>query len=513
MAKRKKEDSLPPVAELASSVASGLKQVARYPNLLQYQPHEKQQLFHASQKKGRLYIGGNRSGKTTGGVAEDLFWLRGNHPNRRVPEPPVAGRVVTVDFKNGLDKIILPEFKRWVYPSLLINGSWEDSYDSTKRILTLANDSWVEFMSYEQDLDKFAGTNRDFIHFDEEPPKSIFGECKARLVDRGGSWWITMTPVDGITWVYNELYVPASEKFDPLIDVIEVNMWDNPHLSNEAIEDLLSGLDPEERRFRGTGEFVPIGGLIFDKFDFNNHVIDPLEAIPKNGALYASMDHGYNNPTAWLWHIVLPDGTIITFKEWYRSQVTISNHAERVKEIEKAIGMGEPILRVGDPAITQRSPVNGLSVQMIYSIEGVNIVFRKLDFKSGVDKVNTYLEQNKWYVTSDCVNLLKEIRTYRWKPYDSPKNRDKNNKREEPMKKDDHACDSVRYLFSFMPDLQPMQVSKKQRLLTKDDLAAMMKAGTTFDPRQIYDVDHNLTAPSSKNPWNQPIDSVLGGIY
>lgn len=513
--RKPKVEELPPISEMESAISSGLKQVARTPNLLQYHPHDKQFPFHSSMKKGRLYIGGNRSGKTTAGVAEDLFWLRGNHPLRKVPEPPVAGRLVTVDFKNGLDKIILPEIKRWIYPSLLINGSWEDSWSANDRVLTLSNDSWLEIMSYEQDLDKFAGTSRDFTHFDEEPPKSIFGECKARLIDRKGSWWMTMTPVDGVTWVYNEIYIPGKENTDQAIEVFEVDMFDNPHLSDEEIQEFLSGLDEEERRYRGKGEFVAIGGLIFDKFDEKVHIIDPIDPhnFPPRTALYASMDHGYNNPTAWLWHAVLPDGTVITFREWYKSQMTIAKHAERVLEVEKELAMGDPVLRVGDPAITQRSPVNGISVQMTYAIEGVNIIFRKLDFKSGVDKVNTYLEQHKWFITRDCPNLLRERRTYRWKPYDSMKNRDKNNKREEPMKKDDHACDSARYLFSIMPDLEPIAPSSRKRALSKEEIAAMMSPGTTFNPALLYDIDENLLKPSHSNPWNQPIDSILGGIY
>lgn len=515
----KKQENLPAINDLASAISDGLRQVARKPNLLLYQPHEKQELFHVSARKGKLYIGGNRSGKTTGGVVEDLYWLRGDHPFRRTPKPPVAGRCVTVDFKNGLDKIILPEFKRWVYPSLLVNGSWEDSYSSADRVLTLSNGSWIEFMSYEQNLEKFAGTSRDFVHFDEEPPKSIFGECKARLIDRKGSWWITMTPVEGITWVYDELYRPAKENKDRLIELVEVNMWDNPHLSQDEIDEFLSGLDEEERRYRGTGEFIPIGGLVYNKFNGDTHIIDPIDisSLPKGTALYASMDHGYNNPTAWYWHAVLPDGTIITFKEWYRSGVVIANHAAQVKLIEQEIGLGEPILRVGDPAITQRSPVNGMSIQMLYSIEGVNIAFKRLDFHAGVDKVNTYLEQVKWLITSDCVNLINEIRKYRWKPYESQKLRDRSNKREEPMKKDDHGCDACRYLFSFMPDLKPIREEERRMSLSKEEIAAMIGPGTTFRPEKPFFTDPNFDperVASSFNPWNkQPIDPILGGIY
>jgi len=69
----------------------------------------------------------------------------------------------------GIEKIILPELAKWIPPSDLIKQSWEESYNRGLRTLTLANGSFVEMMTYEMELEKFAGTSRHFIHFDEEP--------------------------------------------------------------------------------------------------------------------------------------------------------------------------------------------------------------------------------------------------------------------------------------------------------------------------------------------------------
>src|SRR5690242_17662798 len=196
-------------AELLRELAQGLKIQSTTPNVYGYKPHAKQELFHKSEAKKKLYIGGNRSGKTTGAVVEDIYWLRGNHPHRPIPEGPIRGRVVAVDLLQGVSKIIIPQFQQWIPPSLLKNGSWEDSYNKELRTLTLSNGSFVEFMSYEMETQKFAGTSRHFVHYDEEPPRHIFNECNARLVDTNGSFWISMTPVEGMTWVYDFIYQPA----------------------------------------------------------------------------------------------------------------------------------------------------------------------------------------------------------------------------------------------------------------------------------------------------------------
>lgn len=110
----------PPVAKTVDEVfalfASKLKTQAIRPNIYGYRPHDKQVAFHSSPDRGRLYIGGNRSGKTTGGIAEDIYWLTGRHPYRVTPPAPVAGRIVSVDFLNGIEKIIRPELARWLPP-------------------------------------------------------------------------------------------------------------------------------------------------------------------------------------------------------------------------------------------------------------------------------------------------------------------------------------------------------------------------------------------------------------
>lgn len=492
--KKQKEETFS-LDSMLASVAAGLNDSVRKPNINRYEPHPKQIMFHASVKHGRQYVGGNRSGKTTGGICEDIWWLTGKHPFQKTPTPPIIGRICTVDFKNGVHKFILPQLRQWLPVSALINGSWEDSYSGATNTLTLENGSEVEIMSYEQDLDKFAGVPRHFIHFDEEPPKNIFGECKARLIDYKGKYWLTMTPVDGMTWTYDEIYEPGIEG-SPLIDVIVVDMTDNPHIGQTEINEFLEGLDPEEKIIRGQGKYIAIGGLIFKFFNSEEHVLDCSEKSfipPRDWTIYESMDHGFNNPAAWLWHAVSPNGTVVTFDEHYKSEMTVEQHAGVVKTKEKLYREGygiTPFLRIADPAIKQRSAVTGYSIQIEYSLQGLDLALGQLrSVDAGLNRMNTYFQNRKWYITSNCTNLLKEIKKYKRKTYMSQKMRDRNNAYEEPMKKDDHAIDSSRYFFSFMPELAPLKPGEKPPM-SKQDVAKLMGASTTFNPAHPILLDH-----------------------
>lgn len=457
-------------SEMLNMLAQGIKQQAVAPNILAYKPHEKQVRFHKSPAKKRLYIGGNRSGKTVAGTVEDIYYLQGRHPDRKVPEPPVRGRVVCVDWTYGIGQIIIPKFKQWIPPSLLIDGSWDRSYSASDKVLTCSNGSTVEFMTYEQDVDKFAGTSRHFVHFDEEPPYPIWNENLMRLIDVNGDAWLTMTPVMGMTWVYDKLYEPGLAQVPGSdIDVIIVDMTENPYLPVDAAVKFLAGLDEDERKARAHGQFVQIGGLVYKTFNKNDHVIpvaDP-KTFPRGTEFYMSMDHGYNNPTAWLWHAVLPDSTVITFDEHYKSEMIVEEHVAAIKAKGKYY---ETATILGDPAIAQRSGINGTSIQTEYAERGVYIGLGNNDVVTGVNKVNSYFKTNPktgkpyWQITENCVNLVSELQRLRWKTYSSQKAQYDNNRREEIHKKDDHACDSARYFFSIMPDLTPDLLVEPKRM-------------------------------------------------
>lgn len=438
------------------------------PNIYAYRPLPKQQAFHSAPQHTRLYIGGNRSGKTVAGVVEDIYWLKGQHPHKKIPEKKIRGRVHTVDFLNGAEKIIIPKFQQWMPPSLLKNGSWEDSFSKSERVLTCSNGNTVEFMSYDQDLDKFAGTSRDFCHYDEEPPRHIFNESQARLIDVNGYAWLTMTPVDGMTWVYHEIYNPGISGQDPDVAVIEVDMAENTYLSEDARRRFLKTLDPDERAAREHGHFMQMGGLVFKNFSREIHVV-PDFVPPKNWEHYTSVDHGYNNPTAWLWHAVSPDGEVVTYSEHYAAEMLVKDHATTVHLREAGLGR-IPDIRVCDPALAQRQGVTGDSIIEEYAKYGLYLMPGNNDVPTGVNKMNDYLKPDKngvarWHITESCVNLIREMKLLRWATYSSKKMQYENNKQEKIHKKDDHAPDSARYFFTFLPDLSPQEDTANPRLV------------------------------------------------
>lgn len=500
----KSDKKIATIGEAIQEMVEGLNRVAYAPDINSYTPHAKQKRFHSSEKKIRLYIGGNRSGKTTGGIVEDIWWLTRRHPFLKTPDRPVAGRIVSVDFLNGINKIIIPQLKQWVPPSQLRGGSWYSAYDSMDRVLNFENGSFVELMSYDQDLDKFAGTSRDFVHYDEEPPQSVYTECQTRLIDRKGRSWITMTPVEGMTWIHDTLYEPGIIG-NKNIEVVEVDMGENPYLDNEEVKEYLDSLTEDERKARGQGKFVQLGGLVYKLFSMKTHTIppvDPRELAGPKYRWYMSLDHGFNNPTAVLWHAVDTDNRVITFAEHYESERTIDYHAAVIRQREEGFGR-TPDVRVCDPALAQRQAVTGTSIQTEYAIRGVNMALGNNDMLTGVAKVNQYLEiksdgKPTWHITQNCANLIREIQRLRWKTWASKKQQSQNNPYDQIHKKDDHACDSARYFFSFLPEL-------RQKISPPNGRVEVPKIGGTSAKRvDLPNIDPNLSPQNlrKKTQWN-----------
>lgn len=529
--------------EALLALSEGLAHAARNPNIKHYKPHAKQRQFHSSKRKKKLYIGGNRSGKTTGGVVECIWRASCTHPFR--PDlnaaGPTRGRVIAVDFTNGVEKIIFPQFKQWCPNSYLRGGSWDAAYDKTLRTLTFANGSTIEFMSYDQDLDKFAGTSRHWIHFDEEPPKSIYVENMARLIDTNGDFWFTMTPVEGMNWIYDDLYEPNINNPDSPIEIIEIDMRENPYLSEEAVKEFENSLDEDEKTARIAGKYVTVGGLIYKQFDpaiGGLHVlkepIDDLREFARGKLLICGLDHGLNNPTAVLWATVDEQGFVTICYEHYKKEWSIDQHAAKIREVNKKLFGRDPDVYVADPSIQNRNAITMTSIHEEYIKFGIPFTLGNNDVEAGLIRVKRYLnptvkpskehpmgQKPKIVISPQCQMLIWEKKRYRYKVYAQKKLREENAPYETPHKKDDHACDAERYIIMTRPDLMadPHKSHKDQVDDIMNELGDFRYSSTSdefniADPSDLKShpmwQEFNSIPKSHQDDW--AYDEHLGGL-
>lgn len=243
--------------------------------------HRKQLAFHRCKKRNRWVFGGNRSGKTECGAAECVYMARGIHPYRKNKEH-VDGWVVSLSQQVQRDvaqkKILFYLRPDWIEEIVMLSGRKDSPQSGVIDFIrvksVLGGVSTIGFKSCDQGREKFQGSSLDFVWFDEEPPKDIYDECRMRVVDRQGDLFGTMTPLKGITFLYDEIYL---NKFNNPEVWYEFMEWkDNPYLSQKEIAALEKSMDEKALQSRKYGKFGADEGLVYPEFDESVHVIEPF---------------------------------------------------------------------------------------------------------------------------------------------------------------------------------------------------------------------------------------------
>lgn len=433
--------------------------------------HEKQMLFHKCQKRNRWVFGGNRSGKTECGAVECIWLARGIHPFRK-NKKCVNGWVVSVSRQVQREvaqsKILHYLNPDWIVDVCMMEGKKEGYENGIIDYIVIKNvsglNSKIYFKSADQGREKFQGASLDFVWFDEEPPEDIYYECLMRVFDKKGDIFGTMTPLKGLTWVYNEIYL--NDKNNPEVWCENMTWEDNPFLDKSEIELLTSTLSESELESRKYGRFMSSGGLVYSEFDENIHVIEPFD-VPLSWQDNISIDPGLNNPLSAHWYAVDYDGNVYVIAEHFEAKKDVVYHAEKIKEISNKLNWHRAsngmISTLIDSAASQRTLAAEKSVVELFYDNGI-LANPKVDKNlfAGISRVKSYLKnaegKAKLFIFKTCTNLIREFKGYFW------------GKGDNPIKKDDHALDELRYYIVSRPETPKKSIEKSDIQKDKEKL-------------------------------------------
>ena len=437
--------------------------------------HQKQLAFHKCPKKNRWVFGGNRSGKTECGAVEAVYMARGVHPFRQNKDS-VFGWVVSLSQQVQRDvaqaKVLNYINPSWIEDVTMLSGK-KDSLkygviDQIRIKNVFGGTSVIGFKSCDQGREKFQGSSLDFVWFDEEPPKDVYDECRMRVLDKRGDIFGTMTPLKGLTFIHDEIYLNKSGSKDVWYEFME---WaDNPYLDGEEVDSLTKSLSSDQLESRRYGRFKSSSGLVYPEFDENVHVLESPFNIPSDWQDIISIDPGLNNPLSAHWYAVDYDGNVYVVAEHYEAGKDVSYHAQKIKEISKRLGWKTDksgrVYSLIDCAANQKTLAAEKSVTELFLDFGINVNPKvNKDMFSGIQRVKQYLKNDngarKLRIFPQCVNLIRELKSYRW------------GENESPIKKDDHCLDELRYYLMTKPENLPPKKEKsavqkdKERLIRK----------------------------------------------
>jgi phage terminase large subunit-like protein len=392
-----------------------------------YEPASNKVLdFHKSRAMTRALFGANRSSKTESSIQEVLWHIRGDHPYQPVPVPPVYWRIVVPDF-NQVEKVINDKFQRMCPPSLMMDGKWEKTYNTRSHIITFKNGSKADIMTHEQPIASFEGSSRNGTLFDEEAPHDVYTSCIMRHVDVRGKTIMAMTPLNGLTYTYDDIYLKSFT--NPNIETWTLSIYENKYLTQEAIKEIEELITDEiDREIRLYGKFRSRTGMVFGGFDPQIHIYNPEdyydawdgEYPPRHWMHFVGIDPGWDHPTGVVWIAVHPDtGEHYTYREFRKSGMYPDEIAEIIFSYNREMGIFDPIYVIDSQAAATSSNgsrlIDDYRTEDIYPVLGTKKLF---DGNLWLARLLKVVEgrrgdmHTKMHISTMCPELVQEIGKY-----------------------------------------------------------------------------------------------------
>lgn len=423
-------------------------------------------------------FGGNRSGKSHFMVNFFDQVARGCHSFRseRHP-PPVKLRLVAPKWGANVETVLLQKFREITPRCELRGGSWRTAWREKTHTLHYANGSFIQFKTFQEDLDTFDGIDLDGAGHDEHGRQEFYDKEKARLMDRGGFFMCAMTPELGQTWEWDHVQNPPEGL---KLDHRFFTPMGNPYLNVEAVKKrLLEIRDDAVREAKIFGRFVALGGLVIPQWhektqgNIRGQVIPDRDLHPNAHRVFC-IDMHTKTPCAAIWAAWEPiEGSEELRFVVYRTVKEFLSIPEWQRVI-RARSSGEKIQlwMSDDPDGDEGKDLNALSSlsgqlrEGKYGIPVVQASKAKGSFSASVFKLRDMCSADpisgdcRLYVFASCDYAVRMINgkwhgSLPWElgrfQFKSEKAADEETLREHVRKVDDHFISDLRYLVMMEP--------------------------------------------------------------
>jgi phage terminase large subunit-like protein len=384
----------------------------------------------------RLFLGGNRVGKSLLGAYEIACHMMGKYPvwweGRRFDKPVevwIAGDISKTtrdilqhELLGNIDELGTGMIRRDQLGTTWKAVGVPGYLDTVEVNHSSGGKSRLQFKSFDQGRKAFQGTSKDIVWLDEESNQEIYQECLLRTMTTNGMMILTFTPLQGLTELVQE-FMNAPESTGK--KTVTVTWDDAPHLTEKQKEAMYASLPPHQRDARSKGVPSLGSGAIYPVVE-SDYVISPFE-IPKHWKKLYALDVGWNF-TACMWMAVDPDSDMsYFFSEHKAGNEQPLFHADAIK------GRGAWIPGVIDPASRGRSQADGQRLIDQYQDHGLKIEPANNAVEAGIYKMWEALSTGKLKVFNNCAQFLDEIRIYR------------RDEKGHIVKSKDHLMDAARY--------------------------------------------------------------------
>jgi len=304
------------------------------------------------------------------------------------------------------------------------------------------NGSEVLFRSFD-DPSKYKSLNLDGFAIDEpvDVDEQIFLMLQGRM--RGTAApncksILAGNPSGKTNWVYKKFF----ENNDKDYYHVHTTTYDNTYLPKNYIPDMEKSYDGDYINRYLKGIWGSFEGQIYKDFNYDKHVGNYASKEVKYHI--GGFDAGYRNPACLLVVGVGSDNEIYVKKEFYKSGLTSEELAKETVFIDSKYNMTKLYI---DPSAIDTIEIMRTNKLRVMSADN--------DIDSGISKLKSMFRNDLIFIDRSCVNLIKEVESYRYE-----KDRLSKNKTEKPYKMNDHSVDALRYsVTNFNPFRQSTPLS------------------------------------------------------
>jgi hypothetical protein len=230
------------------------------------------------------------------------------YPDNLKLDLPVQGRWIATDFKQGVGGVFQPYFEDLV-PASFIKHITRTQQGILSKVKFHCG-SVLEILTDEQELNIFEGWHGDILHIDEPCARARYIASVRGLIDKGGKSSFSLTPLKE-PWIYDELYSKADGK---TIFQITVDIYQNPYLKKEFIDEFAFKLTDDEKEARLFGKFMHLSGLVYKEYDSSVHKVKAFE-IPFDWKRICVLDPHDRKKHAVIWAAVDPFDSLYIYDE------------------------------------------------------------------------------------------------------------------------------------------------------------------------------------------------------
>ena len=295
-----------------------------------------------------------------------------------------------------------------------------------------------------ESIETLRGQGFDFFVIDEVAMMRNFWSAwqeiiRPTLTDTKGEGMFISTP-KGFNHFY-DLYNLQDKDTD--FKSFHFTTYDNPFIPVDEIEKAKKEVTEDRFAQEYLADFRKVEGLVYKEFDRDKHLFEEIGFEGEDFVCvktFGGVDFGFTNPCAVYTIKKDKDANYWICDEWYKTEQTDAQIADYVAALKWNECYPDPESAGGIEELKRRK------------VNVREVVKTKDSVRNGINVVRELFKAGRIFIHTSCTNLIWELETYSY-----PDKKPDHNEQENPIKENDHACDSLRYALSMESGTQAMK--------------------------------------------------------